>query len=155
MYQFGDFSRAEIGPPRLPVLTDGFEGVLKVEKTIMEDTRYGDAFFAEMTVMSSNKVENPPGQRVKWKQDMTKKDVCKNALLQWAAGVLGVNSDDDAAIAALKQAMEGLMHYACNVNTDANNFTQRYVVARARATTTGNQRPFLSVNFSPYVPNGQ
>lgn len=153
MYQFGNFSRAEIGPPRLPSLVDGYEGVLRVEKTYVDDTRFGAKFFCEMTVMSSNKVENPPGQLVIWKQDMTKKDVCDNALLQWAAGVMCVNRDDEATVEALKQAMQGMLHYAINVNTDANNFTQHYVCAKARATTTKQQRPFLAVDFYPYVPN--
>lgn len=153
MYQFGNFQRAEIGPPRYPTLADGFEGVLRVEKTYVEDTRFGAMFFAEMTVMSSNTPENPPGQRVKWKQDLTKKDVCDNALLQFAAGVLGVHRDDEATVFALKQGMQGLMHYATNVNNDANNFTQRYVGAKARKTQTKEtKRDFLAVDFFPYVP---
>lgn len=158
MYQFGNFQRAEIGPPRYPTLADGYEGVLRVEKTYVEDTRFGPMFFVEMTVMSSNTTENQPGQRIKWKQDLTKKDVCDNALLQFAAGVLGVNRDDEAQVYQLKQGMQGMMHYATNVNNDANNFTQRYVAARAHMKQTKAERDFLAVDFYPYVPqngNGQ
>lgn len=153
MYQFSNFSRAEIGPPRLPELRDGFEGVLKVEKTFCQDTRFGPKFFCEFTVMSSNHPENPVGQRVIWKQDMTKKDVCDNALLQWAAGVMGVNRDDEGTVYQLKQAMQGMLHYAVNINNDQNNFTQRYVVARAReGQTRQSNRDFTFVDFWPYAP---
>jgi hypothetical protein len=158
MYQFGSFQRAQIGPPRYPTLADGYEGVVRVEKTYVEDTRFGAMFFVEMTVMSSNTPENQPGQRVKWKQDLTKKDVCDNALLQFAAGVLGVTRDDEANVAALQNGMPGILHYAVNVNNDANNFTQRYVCAKARFGPTKNAgRDFLFVDFWPYVPpqNGQ
>lgn len=151
MYQFSNFNRAEIGPPRLPGLVDGFEGILKVEKTHVEDTRFGAKFFCEMTVMSSNRSENPVGQLVVWKQDLTKKDVADNAMFQWAAGVLGVHREDEANVEALRQGMQGLLHYAVNVSEDANNFTQRYVAAKARATTTKNSRPFTAVDFYPYV----
>lgn len=158
MYQFGNFQRAEIGPPRYPTLADGFEGVLRVEKTFVEDTRFGPAFFVEMTVMSSNTPENQPGQRIKWKQDLTKRDVCDNAILQFAAGVLGVNREDEATVYALKSAMQAMMHYAVYQNQDQNNFTQRYVSARARKKQTKAERDFLAVDFYPYVPqngNGQ
>lgn len=153
MYQFSNFQRAEIGPPRLPELKDGYAGVLKVEKTYVQDTRFGAYFRCEFTVMSSNHPENPVGQHVTWKQDMTKKDVCDNSLLQWAAGVLGVQRDDDATVEALKQQMKGLLEYACNVNNDQNNFTQRYVCARAREGQTKGNRDFTFVDFWPYVPS--
>jgi len=159
MYQFSNFDRAEIGPPRLPELKDGFEGVLKVEKTFCQDTRFGPKFFCEFTVMSSNHPENPVGQRVIWKQDMTKKDVCDNALLQWAAGCLGVARDDDNNVAALKRGMREMLHYAINVNNDANNFTHnvsgRYVIARAReGQTRQSNRDFTFVDFWPYTNGG-
>lgn len=152
MYQFSNFQRAEIGPPRFPSLADGYEGVLKVEKTYVNDTRFGAKFFCEMTVMSSNVAQNPVGQRVVWKQDLTKKDVADNAMLQWAAGVLGVHREDDATVQQLKDAMQGLLHYAINVSEEANNFTQRYVAAKARATKTKQERDFTAVDFYPYVP---
>lgn len=152
MYQFSNFQRAEIGPPRFPGLADGYEGVLRVEKTYVNDTRFGAKFFCEMTVMSSNLAQNPVGQRVVWKQDLTKKDVADNSMLQWAAGVLGVHREDDATVQQLKDAMQGLLHYAVNVSEEANNFTQRYVAAKARATKTKQERDFIAVDFYPYVP---
>lgn len=151
MYQFSNFSRAEIGPPRLPQLVDGYEGILKIEKTYVNDTRFGAKFFVEMTVMSSNHPNNPVGQRVIWKQDLTKKDVADNAVFQWAAGVLGVQREDEAMVAALRQQMQQLLHYACNVNQEQNSFTQRYVGAKARLTKTKQERPFTAVDFYPYV----
>lgn len=152
MYQFSNFQRAEIGPPRFPTLCDGFEGYLRVEKTFVEDTRFGAMFFCEFTVMSSNHPENPVGQRVKWKQDLTKKDVCDNALLQWAAGVLGVDRENEQTVDALKNAMQGMMAYATATNQENNNFTQRIVGARARAMKTKNDRDFVAVDFFPYRP---
>jgi hypothetical protein len=89
---------------------------------------------------------------VVWKQDLTKKDVADNAMLQWAAGALGVQREDLANVEALKSAMQGLLHYACNVSEDANNFTQKYVVAKARGTRTKQERDFVAVDFFPYVP---
>jgi hypothetical protein len=160
MYQFSNFERAEIGPPRLPELADGFEGVLRVEKTFCQDTRFGPKFFCEFTVMVSNHPENPAGQRVIWKQDMTKQDVRDNALFQWAAGIYGVDRDDDNNKNQLRQAMQSLLHYAVNVNNDINNFTRaydgvspRYVCARAReGQTKQSNRDFTFVDFWPYVP---
>lgn len=151
MYQFGNFSRAEIGPPRLPGLVDGYEGVLKVEKTYVNDTRFGSKFFCELTVMSSNRPENPVGQRVVWKQDLTKKDVADNALFQFAAGVLKVDREDTQRVEQLRAAMQGMLHYACYTNNDANNFTGQYVAAKARQTTTKQERAFTAVDFYPYV----
>lgn len=152
MYQFSDFQRAEIGPPRLPKLVDGFEGICKVEKTYVNPTRFGDKFFCELTVMSSNRPQNPVGQRVVWKQDLTKKDVAGNAVFQWAAAVLGVDRDDKPTVDALRQQMPQLFGYAVE-NQEQNNFTQRYVAVRARDTTTGNSRPFTAYDFFPYVPS--
>jgi hypothetical protein len=131
---------------------DGYEGVLKIEKTFVEDTRFGAMFFVEMTVMSSNNQENPPGQRVKWKQDLTKKDVCDNALLQWAAGVLAVHREDEATVYALKNALGQMLDYATTQNQEQNNFTQKYVCAKARGMKTKNDRDFVAVDFFPYVP---
>lgn len=150
MYQFGNFSRAEIGPPRLPGLVDGFEGVVRVDKTYENDTRFGSKFFCEMTVMTSNKQENPPGQLVVWKQDLTKKDVADNAIFQWAAGVQGVRREDEAMVAQLRQYMQQMMQYAIYYQ-DQNQFTGRYVCAKARSMTTKNGRPFTAVDFYPYV----
>jgi hypothetical protein len=47
--------------------------------------------------------------------------------------------------------MQQLMHYAVNVSQEANNFTQQYVCAKARSTTTKQGRPFTAVDFYPYV----
>lgn len=150
MYQFSNFQRAEIGPPRLPKLADGFEGVCRVEKTYVNDTRFGSKFFCEMTVMTSNLAQNPVGQRVVWKQDLTKRDVADNSLFQWAAGVLGVQREDVANVEALRGAMQGLLGYAVTYQ-EQNNFTQRYVLVKARDTVTGNSRPFTAYDFYPYV----
>lgn len=162
MYQFSNFDRAEIGPARLPELNDGFEGVIRMEKTYIQPTRFGDYFRIEFTIMSSNHADNPVGQRATWKQDMTKKDVCNNSILQMAAAFMGVDRDDKPSVDALKQAMPGLLHYAVNVNNDLNNFTRqndgaspRYACARAReAQTRQSNRDFTFVDFWPYVQNG-
>jgi hypothetical protein len=153
MYMFSNFQRAEIGPPRLPQLVDGFEGVLKIEKTYVNPTRFGDKFFCEMTVGSSNRPQNPVGQRVIWKQDLTKKDVAENAVFQWAAAVLGVDRENEPAVAALRQQMPQLFGYAVEAQ-EQNTFTQRYVAVRARDTTTKNSRPFTAYDFFPLPTNG-
>jgi hypothetical protein len=151
MHQFGSFKRASIGPERLPQLADGFEGVLLVEKTFVEDTRFGDKFFCEFTVMSTNReAANPVGQRCIWKQDLTKKDVADNSLLEWGAAVLGVDREDESTVEALKDQFGDLINYAVNANNEQNNFTKRYVVARAYEKKTQNGRDFLAVNFAPY-----
>lgn len=155
MYQFSNFQRAEIGPPQYPRLKDGYEGICLVEKTFIEDTRFGPALIVEMTVMTSNHPENQAGERVVWKQDLTKKDVCDNAMLQFAAGVLGVNRDDENSVNALKQQMQALMNYAVFQNPENNNFTKRYVCIRAREIQTKNSgRDFTVYDFYPYVQNG-
>ncbi len=156
MYQFSNFERAEMGPVRLPQLADGFEGVLRVEKTFVDDTRYGPKFFCEFTVMSSNTEVNPPGQRVIWKQDMTKRDVADNALLQWAGAIFGVHRDDEATVFQLKRGMRGMLEYAMSYQ-EQNNFTQKFVCARAHEGPTKSAgRDFLYVDFWPYVAsNGQ
>jgi len=153
MYQFSNFQRAEIGPPRQPTLADGFEGVCQIEKTYVNDTRFGAKFFCEMTVMSSNHPENPVGQLVVWKQDLTKKDVADNAIFQWAAGVLGVHREDEATVNALRAQMKPLLDWAI-VYQDNNNFTKKYVVVRARGVKTQSNRDFTACDFYPYVPNG-
>lgn len=152
MYTFGSFNRAQIGPPRLPQLGDGFEGVCKIEKTYVNETRFGHKFFCEMTVMSSNLHQNPVGQRVIFKQDLTKRDVADNALLTWGAGILGVAREDGPRVAQLQAAMDGLINYAVYYQ-DNNNFTQKYVLVKARHITTGNNRPFVAHDWFPYVPS--
>lgn len=164
MYSFGNFQRAELGPHRLPKLSDGFEGVLQIAKTWIKDGRKGPLFMCECVVAQSNMQAHPVGQRIMWMQDLTNKNVCDNALFQWAAAVYGFQENNEPALNWLRQNLgndpqtgrTGLFHYATYVNQEFNPFTHnmetqqpRYVAVRVYQTTTQNNRTFRAHNFAP------
>jgi len=166
MYQIGSFQRAELGPQRLPKLQDGFEGVLQVVKTWVKDGRRGNLFMCEMIVAQSNHPSNPVGQRVMWTQDLMNKNVCDDALFQWASACYGFTSENEPAINWLKKNMgedmfmqtgqHGLFYYAIYVNQEQNPFTHnmetgqpRYVVCRVYMKKTQNNRDFRVHAFAP------
>lgn len=154
MYQF-DFGRAELGPPRLPTLTSGFDGILCLKKIYLKNTRQqGDKLFVEFLVYQSNLPQHQAGQEVIWKQALTDRNVAENAVFSFAAAVFGIdaqaqlNPQVQQQVLQLRTYLNQYLQQAFQ-NPDNNYFTGKYVRCQTRDTVTRNNRQFVAHNFFP------
>lgn len=123
------------------LLPDGFEGVCKIEKIYVRETRFGESFFCEMTTTG--------GERVVWRQSLAIPVVAEATLLQWAAAVSGVPPSNYRTGPGALRVQELLRQAAAS--PEANDFTQRYVRVSVSRVPTKNGRLFSLYRFSPYL----
>lgn len=132
---------------------DGFNGVVKVDKTIAKATRAsGLAFIVEMVVVETNKPEeHPVGWRGSWFQKMTDKDVAFSSILAWAAACYGYTTEQkDQIKQELQPHLQELMKHATD-NPDKNDFVGVLVKLETTQKKTKNDKDFTRYDFSPHA----
>lgn len=114
--------------------------LLKIKKCILKQTRdKGPAFIAEFEVLeTSTPNEDPKGVTRSWFQKLQDKDVGFGAVKEFMYGVIGVNTQDAAAVAKADLTIEDDIADAC----DNNEMEGQLVKLETTKVTTKKNQPF-------------
>lgn len=150
LFTFQGVGQAEISD-RMPKLKDGFVGVVAIKRLEVKRTRNaGDKLFIEFDVVESNDPRiHPVGTRYSWGVSLLDTKIANGNIKRWCAAVAGVKVADEQVMAGVEANMDAWMNQAVQ-QPDNNVFVNRYARVETHATTTGNNRPFMVHEWSPY-----
>jgi hypothetical protein len=137
-------------------VTGGFNGLVRVKRTIAKATRgSGLAFIVEMEVVTTN-IPNihPVGAKVTWFQKMVDLDIAYPAIKAWAAACVGLGIQQKAQIeeAFAGEVLEELMTYATD-HEDSNEFVNILLHLETVMVKTKAGGDFTRYDFSPVDQN--
>jgi hypothetical protein len=139
----------------------GFNGIVRVSKTIYKQTRAkGVAFIVELDVEETNMPDqHPVGSKGSWYQSMNDKDVAFSAVLEWVAACLEIGKHQKEEIEQLKTGKNEetgklvlieLLDHAINA-PDTNEFVGTRLRLSTRMRKTKANTDFTVYDFTPFA----
>ncbi len=136
-------------------LTDGFVGVLEIERCLVKDTRAsGTMYFAEMKIVESNLPNEPVGARRSWAQKMLDKQMAFANIKRFCMAASGIDPRDASKaeeIAQFDANCEQIMTESDHKHGNIFGGVKIRVRTEKKAKKNKEGETFTLYTFEPYV----